>query len=73
VQHGVDLARDEDEIRYVVPDKREIRVAGQMGKIFRTAGDEIVHADHLMTFGQQAVAEMRAEEAGCASDEYSHR
>ena len=35
------------------------------------AGDEVVHADHVMAAVEQVIAEVRADEAGGAGDEDS--
>ena len=36
-------------------------------------GEEVVEADDVVAVGEKAVAEVRAEEAGGAGDEDSHR
>jgi hypothetical protein len=42
----------------IVPYKREVRLPGQVRKVFLTTCDEIVHPNHLMAFSQQAVAQV---------------
>jgi hypothetical protein len=41
----------------------------QMRDIAFVAGEEIIDAQHLMPIADQAIAEMRAEEAGPAGDQ----
>ena len=36
------------------------------------AGDQVVHGDDVVAFGQQPIAEMAAEESGPAGDKYTH-
>ena len=53
MHHGLDITRYKDVIGDIVPDKREILIAGQVGQVLRFTGDEIVHTNDLMAFGQQ--------------------
>jgi len=54
---------------HIVTHPLKVRVVEQMGDVVLGAGEEVVEADDIMTIVQQAVAEMRAEEAGAAGDE----
>ena len=54
---------------HIVAHQLEVRVIEQMGDVVLDAGEEIVKADDVVTVVQQALAEMRAEEAGAAGDE----
>ena len=56
MHNGIDFAGNKNEIRYIMPYESELRMAGQMSEIIRTAGDEIIHADHIMPFKKKAVA-----------------
>jgi hypothetical protein len=43
-----------------------------MNDVVRTSGDEIVEAHHLVTVGEKAIGEVRAQESGGAGDEHPH-
>ena len=45
--------------------KFKSRVAAQMIKVGKPSSQQIVDGDNRITFGQQCVAQMRAQEAGC--------
>src|SRR5690606_37544392 len=62
---------DVDEVRHVVLDEMKLRVSDQMGDVVRAPRNEVVHADHPVPFGDEAVTEVRAEEAGAAGNQRS--
>ena len=43
-----------------------------MGKVFASAGGEVVDAEHGVALAQQAVGEVRAEKSGGAGHKYAH-
>ena len=49
---------DEDVVRHVVFDEREVGVPDEMGNIARITGDEIVDRRDAMSFAEQSVAEV---------------
>jgi hypothetical protein len=51
--------------------KRELRVSQQMLDIPFSSGQQIVETDDIVSFGNEPITEMRAQEAGAASDECS--
>jgi hypothetical protein len=51
VHHGVDFSRDENIIRDIVLEEFEIGIPGQMSKVIRPAGDEIIHTDDFVPLG----------------------
>jgi hypothetical protein len=55
MQHGLDAARDVDEVRDVVLDEEKIVAPGEMGDVLDLTGDQIVHNDHLVPLGKQAI------------------
>ncbi len=61
--------RQENEVRDVVLDEREILVAGEMLDVLEVAGDEIIDRDDAMTFRQQPVGQMRPEKTGPTGDD----
>ncbi len=65
----VDAAGEVDELCDVVVDELEVLVAGEMGDVVGIARDEVVDGDDAMAFGEEAVDEMGAEEAGAAGDD----
>ena len=54
-------------------DKLEARIVAQMRDVGEVAGDQIVGGENAITFGEQAVTEMRAEKSGSAGDEGASR
>ncbi len=53
---------------HVVADELEVRVLQQVQDVALGASEQVVGADHLMPLRQQAVDQVRAEEAGAAGD-----
>src|SRR5207248_243012 len=49
-----------------------MRVALEVHDVRGAAGDKMIDAQHLVTAGEQAVAEVRAEESRGAGDDYAH-
>jgi hypothetical protein len=58
VQYGVDGSFDVNVVRYIVMNKEEARMTGQMSNIVGTAGDQIIHRDHRMPFSQKAITQV---------------
>jgi hypothetical protein len=56
MHNGIHFARNEDEIGDIVPNKRKIRMTGQMRQIIGMAGNEVIHPDNHVTLGEQAIA-----------------
>lgn len=54
---------------HIVAHPLEVWVMQQMQDVVFGAGEEVIQADHIVAAVQQALAQMRAEEAGAASDE----
>ena len=52
--------------------KREALVAAQVLDVGGRAGDEVIDADDLVPVGQEALAQVRADEARAAGDDCSH-
>ena len=48
----------------------EVRMIAQMRDVLLGPGEQIVDAQHVMAVGEQAVAQMRAEETGTAGDHH---
>ena len=57
--------------RHVVPDELEARMVVQVVDVPLVAGEQVVDAEDLVPLLEQPIAQMRAEEAGAAGDEYS--
>ncbi len=56
MQHQIDLAGHENEIRHIMLDKVEMGIAGQVHQVFPAAGDEVIHTDHIVTSVNETVA-----------------
>ena len=69
VQDGVQAPGHVDELGHVLVDEVELRLGGQVLDVAQRAGDQVVHADHLVAFGQEAIGEVAAEETGAAGDQ----
>ena len=67
---GVDLFVDRDRLHHVVVHEREV-VVPKVLDILERGGLEVVDADHVLAFGKQEVAEMRAEKPGSPGDDRS--
>src|SRR6185437_8564490 len=72
VQHAVERAGHVRVRRDVVADELERRLADEVRDVVRVPGDEVVETHHLVSVGQKAVAQVRAEEPRSARDEDSH-
>ena len=73
VEHAVQRAVDVDEFGHVVADELKALPADQVGDVLGTSGHEVVHADDLVTLGEKALTQVRAQEAGGAGDLYFRR
>jgi hypothetical protein len=52
-----------------VPQDLEVLEVAQVLDVLPAAGEEVVEADDVRPLGQEALAEMRADEAGAAGDQ----
>ena len=69
MQHVVDGARHVDVVGDVAAHEPERRVLHQVLDVVRAAGEEVVQAQHLVSEGEQAFAQVGAEEAGSSGDD----
>ena len=53
----------------VVVDELEVGAGAQMGDVVEVAGEEIIHGNDAVSFGQETIAEVRSKETGAAGDE----
>src|SRR5437588_193600 len=72
MQDVVDRSGHLQRLRDIVLDEGETRVAAEVLNIGGVAGDEVVYTDYVMAFGQEAVAQVGADEAGAPGDEGAH-
>src|SRR5262245_26893435 len=68
----VDGAIDLQGMGNVVANEGEVRIAAQVLHVGQGAGDEVIHADDFMPALQEALAQVRADEARSAGDQGSH-
>ena len=59
---------NEDEIRDIVVKKLETIMTEEMGYIGNISGDQVIDANDPMPLGKKAIAKVRAEESGTASN-----
>jgi hypothetical protein len=55
-----------------VAEHLETGVVEQVLDVVAPAGEEIVEADDLVPLGEQTIAQVGADEAGAAGDQYPH-
>ena len=72
VEDPFDLPLDLERLRHVPLEKREPRLTPQVGKVASRPRDQAVDADDGVPLGEEAVGEVRTEEAGGAGDDQSH-
>ncbi len=60
---------EEDRLGDVVADDLEVGMGDEGVEVFAAAGEEVVEAEDLVVFVQEAFAEVGADEAGAAGDE----
>ncbi len=72
MQHCIDFPWNVNVIRNIVLVKTEIVISYQVSDVILAAGDEVVHADDLMSLGQQAVTQVGAQETCGSGDQNSH-
>ena len=68
----VDGAIDVDEVRYVILEKGKTRAA-DVRDVADRSGQQVVHADHLVTSGQEVVTEMRPDESRPSRNQDPHK
>jgi hypothetical protein len=72
VQDGIQIALNENIVCDIVLDVAEAFVAGQVRDIIGAAGDQVIHRDNRVPFGEEAFAEVRAKKARAASYQNTH-
>ena len=60
-----------DVVGYVLVVEDEVPAPHQVLDVGQVAGDEVVHADDLVAFGQESLAQVRADEAGATGDQHT--
>lgn len=71
MQDVIQVSLDVDEFGHIVVVKRKMGISHQRTEIFHIASDEVVHGLHTKAFFDEALAEMRPQEASGSGDEYS--
>ena len=56
----------------VLLDEAEVGRSMEVGDVVRAAGDEVVDPDYFVAVREEAIDQMRAQEASCAGDEHPH-
>src|SRR6266542_4663477 len=81
VDHVIDGTRGRGEVKNVIYfsafkltidielQKFKVPFAPQVLDIGKTAGEQVVHGNHRISFSQQRIAQMRAEKAGASRDQ----
>ncbi len=64
MENGVKMAGKRKGLADIALDEGKAGVAGKMGEIGGTTGDEVIEADNSMAFGQETIDEMGTNEAG---------
>ena len=72
MEHVVDLVAKFQRVRDVVADELELRIRAKRVEVFEAAGEQVIDGDDLVPFGQEAFAEVRADEPGPSGNERAH-
>jgi hypothetical protein len=59
---------DGDGVGNILPFERKVFISNQVNQVFPVSGDEIIHSDHFVTFGEHPVTKMRTEKAGSSGN-----
>src|SRR5947209_11399828 len=73
VQHVVDQPLDLERLRDVVSDEAKLRVVAEAVEVAELAGDEVIDANDLVPFGEEALAQVRTDEAAAAGNQGAQR
>lgn len=65
----VEMPRHVNELCYVVVVVFKFLFSEEVFDVRQVAGEQIIHADNVVPFGEKAVAQVRTDEAGSAGDE----
>ena len=71
MQDIAELAGNMDEFTHVMMIEFKMFQLEKVFDIPEIAGDEVIHTNDMVTFGDKAVAEMGSEETRCAGDQYT--
>jgi hypothetical protein len=63
---------DEERLRHIVPDELELGVIEYVGDVLAPTGEQVVEADHMVTFCEQSLTEVGTNESGAAGHEDAH-
>src|ERR1051326_980812 len=63
------LFRSIERCAHVVPHEFEERLAEEVGDVLLAAGEQVVHAQHVVSCLKQCIAKVRAQKSGPACDE----
>lgn len=70
MKNVIELAGDVNEFCNIMVIKLELFQLEQMLDVAEIAGDQVVHRDHMKTFLDEPITQMRTEKSGAARDEY---
>jgi hypothetical protein len=71
MQHVVDRSVDIDGLGDVVIEKSKRRIVDQVRDVAVTAGQKVIHADHLIAVAQESFAQVRSDEPRSSGDDCS--
>jgi hypothetical protein len=72
MQDSINWPGDIDIIAHIMFDEFELLMTHEMGDIVHIACDQIVHADHIMSFADEAISQVGAQESRCPCNQYAH-
>jgi hypothetical protein len=55
----INVPGDKNKIGDIVSDEAEMLISSQMGQVVFVSGDEVVQPDHIMTFGDKPIGQVR--------------
>ena len=71
IQDVIEFARHVNELRHIVVIILKVFFGEEVFDVGDVTSEQIIHGDNLVAFRQKAIAEVRADKTGCASDKYS--
>jgi len=72
MQDPVDISRDVNVVTYIVVDELESRISSMTGDVCHIACHQIIHSHHFVTFIEQPIRKMTADESRPACQQNTH-
>ena len=70
MQDIIQLAGNMNELGYIMMIKLKLLQLEQMFNIFQVTGNQVIHADNMVTFFDKTIAKMRTQKTGSTGNKY---